>query len=296
MPCQGNCGRTIFSIVLPTCDREHMLRRAVASVLRQTLTSFELIVVDDGPGRSDLRWLSELSDQRIRLIRNPRPMGVAAARNVGIEAATGEYVAFLDDDDEYLTLFLNSTYEHLKNTPPDVGMSWCGIQFIDYPPNADDGYTIRETQFSLGPSDNEMVDNVLSIGAGFGVTLKMECLDEIRGFNPALKTVEDIDLFLRVLVHGYRPIVVPDIHVVVHNHRSPRLTDTTLHSIRVKECRWLLNEYESFIELHPHIRTRLDEHISLLETEMRGEEAQALSSTPQKVRRKGWPSMGRWLS
>jgi len=120
----------MFSIVLPTYNRPEMLRRAISSVCRQTFPDFELIVVDDGSLMSCCSALPDPRDARIQLIRNPYNMGVAGARNVGIEAARGTYISFLDDDDEYRSSFLSSTCACLKNTPASVGLSWCSVEFL----------------------------------------------------------------------------------------------------------------------------------------------------------------------
>lgn len=87
-----------FSVIIPTYDRPVMLTEAVASVLSQTLADWELIVVDDGsPTRPELP-----EDPRIRMLSNAESLGPAASRNRGIEAATGQYLAFLDDDDVWV--------------------------------------------------------------------------------------------------------------------------------------------------------------------------------------------------
>jgi glycosyltransferase involved in cell wall biosynthesis len=284
----------LFSVVVPTCNRIDMLQRAIASVRRQTEPDFELIIVDDGTHNADFGWIDELNDHRTKLIRNPTSMGVAYARNIGVAAAVGTYISFLDDDDEYLPSFLSSTYAHLKSTPCDVAMTWCGVKYIDYPQYDEGEKVVRVNDFSTMSRDKvEIIENLLSIGLGFGVTFKSACLRALGGFNPALTTVEDIDLFLRLLVHGYLADVIPGVHVVLHNHRSRRLTDVALHSTRIRECEWLLESYQDLVHDHPHIRTRLIEHISLLREEVvNGDGGTHLRA----ARRTGWPSMGRWSS
>ena len=88
-----------FSVVIPTHDRPALLASAVSSVVRQTFDDFEVVIIDDGsdpPVRSET-----FSDLRIPLsvYRNERAQGVSAARNMGAVMATGDFLAFLDDDD-----------------------------------------------------------------------------------------------------------------------------------------------------------------------------------------------------
>jgi glycosyltransferase involved in cell wall biosynthesis len=92
--------RPAVSVILPTHQRPAMLARAVASVLAQTWRDWELIVIENGGGAA-ADVLAQLPSDRIRLVTLPHP-NVSVARNRGLELAAGRYVAFLDDDDEWL--------------------------------------------------------------------------------------------------------------------------------------------------------------------------------------------------
>lgn len=92
----------MISVIVPTARRPHLVTRAVKSALAQSLTDLEVVVVIDGPDPETTQALGAIADHRIRLIHNTLPLGSAGARNVGVEAARGEWVAFLDDDDEWL--------------------------------------------------------------------------------------------------------------------------------------------------------------------------------------------------
>ena len=96
----------LVSVVIPTYSRPELLPRAVNSVVKQTYQNLEILVVDDNAEDPDSRSqvaeiLDSFHDERIRLIRNQRNLGGALSRNVGIENSHGEFIAFLDDDDEY---------------------------------------------------------------------------------------------------------------------------------------------------------------------------------------------------
>ena len=92
-------GRPKVSVVIPVHNRERMIRDAVASVLGQTMTDLELIVVDDGSTDGTAQAVESFGDPRVRLIRHEHNRGTPAARNSGLEAARGEYIAWLDSDD-----------------------------------------------------------------------------------------------------------------------------------------------------------------------------------------------------
>ncbi|MBX3466787.1 MAG: glycosyltransferase family 2 protein [Planctomycetes bacterium] len=93
----------LASVIITTYKRPAYLFRAVCSVLAQSLTDFEVIIVDDSPDSPSEEAISSLlSDRRIHYHRNERNLGGGASRNVGLEFSTGEYVCFLDDDDVWL--------------------------------------------------------------------------------------------------------------------------------------------------------------------------------------------------
>ncbi len=90
------------SVIIPTRGRPQLLLRALQSALTQTLRQIEIIVVVDGPDDDTVASLRTISDARLRVIVNPRSLSAAGARNAGVEHARGEWIALLDDDDEWL--------------------------------------------------------------------------------------------------------------------------------------------------------------------------------------------------
>jgi len=92
----------LVSVVVPTLDRPKLLLRAIDSVLRQTHHEIELIVVVDRPDPGTISAVRSRDDPRLQLLVTPHPLTAAGARNAGADHATGEWVAFLDDDDEWL--------------------------------------------------------------------------------------------------------------------------------------------------------------------------------------------------
>jgi glycosyltransferase involved in cell wall biosynthesis len=92
----------LVSVVIPTRHRPKLVLRAIHSVLNQTYSEIELIVVVDGPDEATIATVRSIEDPRLQLIVNPRSLTAAGARNVGAAHATGDWLAFLDDDDEWL--------------------------------------------------------------------------------------------------------------------------------------------------------------------------------------------------
>ncbi|MFC6990634.1 glycosyltransferase family 2 protein [Haladaptatus sp. GCM10025707] len=90
------------SVVIPTYNRSEEVTHAIDSVLAQTYDDFELLVVDDGSTDDTEEVVTSYDDDRVKFIEHEENQGAPAARNTGIEHAEGEYVAFLDSDDEWL--------------------------------------------------------------------------------------------------------------------------------------------------------------------------------------------------
>jgi glycosyltransferase involved in cell wall biosynthesis len=90
------------SVVIPTRGRPDLVQRAVRSALDQTGVALEVVVIVDGPNRATSEALSGIADPRLRVVTSAAPAGGAVARNRGVSEASGEWIAFLDDDDEWL--------------------------------------------------------------------------------------------------------------------------------------------------------------------------------------------------
>lgn len=119
------------SVIIPTCNRPHLVTRAVNSVLSQTFQDFEIIIVDDGMEKRAEEALKAFNDTRIIYIKHEKSKGAPTARNTGIEAAAGEYAAFLDDDDEWLPEKIEKQVAALDNAGKDAGVAFCGVGIYD---------------------------------------------------------------------------------------------------------------------------------------------------------------------
>ena len=112
------------SVVIPTYNRRAVIWDAVASVLDQTHSDIEVIIVDDGSTDGTANWLSTLDDERVRVIQFDENSGVSHARNAGIRCATGEFIAFLDSDDVWEPHKLQRQIACLEASP-DIALVSC---------------------------------------------------------------------------------------------------------------------------------------------------------------------------
>lgn len=184
--------KTGFSIVIPLYQKQDTIGRAIRSVLAQTYPYFELIVVDDGSTDCGADVVTAQIDGRIKFIRQLNE-GVSAARNAGIEAATCNYVAFLDADDEWTPFFLENIVRLIELYP---GCGWystgitietCGV--------------IRTDSF---PLEEGLYHNYFEIGSKYNiinssdVVIPTNIAKEVGGFPVGVKAGEDLLMWVKI--------------------------------------------------------------------------------------------------
>ena len=118
------------SVIIPTHNRAHMVRRAIESVLAQTWQDFEIVVISDGSKDSTDEVVASFVDNRIRLLKHERERGASAARNTGLQASSGGYIAFLDDDDEWLPDKLRVQLDAIRQSDSMTGLVYCWIEYV----------------------------------------------------------------------------------------------------------------------------------------------------------------------
>jgi len=121
----------LVSVVIPTFQRADVLPRALRSVLDQTMSDLEVVVVDDGSTDETQSLVQAFGDKRIRYFRHKRNRGGNVARNTGIHNASGEFVAFQDSDDEWLPLKLEKQLTAANSLPNRIGIVYCKSRRLD---------------------------------------------------------------------------------------------------------------------------------------------------------------------
>ncbi len=121
------------SVIIPTYNRAHLVGRAIQSVLNQTFKDFELIVVDDGStdNTDDIIKEFQKKDDRITYLKHKKNKGGSAARNAGIKASRGEYIAFQDSDDEWLSKKLEKQMRVFNSASLEIGVVYTGFWRIE---------------------------------------------------------------------------------------------------------------------------------------------------------------------
>lgn len=254
----------VFSVIIPTFNRPAMLKRAIESVARQEFPHFEVIVSDDG-STSDLKEIiRSFSHIPMKLLLSPTNKGAATARNRGISEAEGRYVAFLDDDDEYLPDFLSATYETLQRSAEDVAYCWSNIWNVRYSGKEVSSCEATDFKFPAGATSMPFED-ALRIGVGYGVTVRRDMLLEVGCFDAKLKTVEDTDLFIKLLRARALPTLVQDAKLRVHHHAGDRMTASPLNAVRIRECWLLMEKHAPFFSAFPLLEQQLMRQVRYLQ-------------------------------
>ncbi len=119
----------LVSVVVPVYNVEAYIAETIQSILNQTYSNFEILIVNDGATDRSIEIIQTFDDPRITLIHQEN-QGVSAARNRGIAQAKGEYIALIDGDDIWVPEKLEKHVQHLENSP-QVGLSFCRSAFID---------------------------------------------------------------------------------------------------------------------------------------------------------------------
>jgi glycosyltransferase involved in cell wall biosynthesis len=209
--------RPFFSVVIPVFNRAHVVMPTLRAVQDQTFSDFECIVVDDGSNDSAaLRSLVEnVGDPRFRYVWRPNGGG-GAARNTGIEAATGEYIAFLDSDDRFLPDKLERDAERLATG--DEGLVLFSQVLVDRGGNT---YWVKPPR---APRVGEPIAEYLCCARGFvqtsTIVLRRDLAKAVR-FAENLPFGQDTDFALRLAGHGARFEMAPDPRVIMRDVRDP---------------------------------------------------------------------------
>jgi glycosyltransferase involved in cell wall biosynthesis len=203
------------SVVLPAYDRPQFLLAAIESVLAQEGVDFELLVIDDGSSPATRETLAGLRHPALQVIRREHSGIPGQVRNVGIRAARGRYVAFLDSDDLWLPAKLRLQCEGLR-AHAVARWSYTACSHIDAAgvPLAPDG--IQPWRAHAGPMA-EAVGCLRAHSALPTVMAERELLLELGGFDERLPLYEDHDLWLRLALRS-EPDVVSEPLVQIRRH------------------------------------------------------------------------------
>lgn len=236
--------RELVSIVLPLYNREKTIERAVKSVLNQTYTNLELIVVDDCSSDRSVDIVNAIDDKRLRIVKLKKNGGACRARNRGIDEANGEYIAFQDSDDEWALNKLEIQLNALKNSKADV--NFCAFNRVSKKKST----RIPKRDFKISKQGKWLAqellkDNFISTQT---ILAKREVFRKVR-FDEKLPRFQDWDLAIR-LAQNYTLSYVDNslVNVYIQDDSITRNGKKGLKALEI-----LLNKYSDICERNPEI-------------------------------------------
>ena len=204
-----------FSVVIPLYNKVHYIEATIRSVLNQTCRDFEVLVVDDGSRDNSLALARKFESDRVRIIPQEN-QGVSVARNTGIRNARGEFICFLDADDEWRPDYL-ATIDELTVKYPESS-----IFVTAYAVNMGNGKINYSTR--LEPETGCLPSYWLTLAKGYdfvwtsATTMRRDTLMEAGLFKPGEKIGQDLDMWARVA--RINPRVAYSNHICVNYNRA----------------------------------------------------------------------------
>ena len=217
--------KDMVSIIIPTYNRAGIVSRAIQSVLNQTYQEYEIIVVDDGSQDNTKEIIAGIIDDRIRYIPLETNQGVAHARNVGIQEARYDYIAFLDSDDEWLPNKLELQMQKMQESSSKVGVIFCRMG--GKLRNSEERFVCPPKSYTKEILEGNifyplLLKNVIGTPA---MLVRKSCLEQTGGFKEALQCIEDWELVLRI-AKNWSIGFVDEILVEVHKSEGSISTNT----------------------------------------------------------------------
>ncbi len=247
-----------ISVVIPLYNKQKAIVNTLQSVLQQTISDFEVVVVDDGSTDNSLSVVQGIDDGRIRIIHKDNG-GVSSARNVGIKAAGGQYVALLDGDDLWEPTFLEEQIKLIEEFP-DAGMWGVNYAFVK-------NSRCWECHQGMGKGFRGYVENYFGtrhndLFCSSSVVIRKDVFDTTGYFDERISASEDLDMWYRIILHY--PVVYYDKVLVYYNQNAENRVayDTDVRFPLTKSIKYYIDKYQSVFEQRPDFSRFLNNYVA----------------------------------
>ena len=186
----------LISVIIPTYNREKLIVESIKSVLRQTYSKIEIIVIDDGSTDNTEKEINKLKDKRIKYVKLSKNLGAPYARNIGIKLAKGKYISFQDSDDIYHTNKLKKQMKNILKNKSDF--DFCKI-LVNI--NSTYRYVIPDNTQEKAIIENRIFDGLLTYGnfiSTQSILVKKTFIENLL-FDVNMPRLQDYDLVLRLI-------------------------------------------------------------------------------------------------
>lgn len=237
----------LVSVVIPVYNRENTLRRSIDSVLNQTYKNIEIIIVDDASTDGSLQLAQDYIPQGVKVIALTQNVGAAAARNVGMKAATGEYIAFQDSDDEWLPDKLKVQIDHMKGCGTQV--SFCPYLLV-LDDNLTQIYPSMDKVQMIASGGVRVILNKENVVGTPTIVMHREVMEQIGLFDESFLSFEDYDYFIRISQkYDIGFIEQPLVRV----YRT-KISLTTNKEVYIKGREMLIAKHRDFLDVESRIK------------------------------------------
>ncbi|MCK5306495.1 MAG: glycosyltransferase [Candidatus Omnitrophica bacterium] len=233
----------LVSIIIPTYNRARIIKRAVKSVLEQTYTNFELIIIDDGSTDNTAEIINSYKDERVIYIKNNKNSGQTIARNIGLKKAKGEYIAFLDSDDEWHIDYLEKQVAVLNELSDEYGLVYCKCKrLVNNKASFIPSRIIKEEDIKV----EWLKENFTTLQA---VLLKRQYLKECGYLDERMTAIEDWDFFIRlsnICKFKYNDEILVTMHA-----SADGANDNITNRIMARE--YILEKNKDVLKIYPEV-------------------------------------------
>jgi glycosyltransferase involved in cell wall biosynthesis len=242
-----------IAVIIPLYNKENFIKQTLESVLHQTFTDFEVLIVNDGSTDKSWEIVSEFTDERIRLY-NQENSGVSKTRNTGIANASGELIVFLDADDYWYPNHLEEIYQLYLDFPE------CGIYASRYFMKISEKHRIQTTykpavldDFRGILPDYFAASMHFRVGLTSAIAIPKKVFQNEFLFNPELNGHEDLELFTKIAIE--KDVAVSDAFTVEYNFAVENQL-SKIQFIQKKIIRF--NQFERFEKKNSSLKKFLD--------------------------------------
>ncbi len=270
-----------FSVIIPTYNAERFIERTLNSVLHQTFTEFELIVVDDGSNDKTADILKRYADKdaRIRIITTPNSGGPTVPTNIGITTARGAYIAFLDHDDEWKPHKLERMHDFFTENS-EVEFLASNVEHIN-------DKTTHVTPAKLHLKNGNLPKKDVLAGNYFNtfsmMCIKKSTLDRVGSLDTRLKMFADFDMVTRMMAHDVPYAFLPDILVTYHVHDHNTSSIRSSAQERINDLQHIISKYEKTLKKFPISYNNILNSIAGLHI-YKGERKEAIKHLKQAIK------------
>ena len=243
----------LVSIITPVYNGQDFLDRSIKSVLAQTYENWELLLIDDGSSDNSVQIIKYyLEDNRIKLLRNESNSGIPTTRNKGIENSTGEFIALLDQDDEWLTHKLEKQVNKFLEIDDSFGLIYSNVEVrTDQGILADQKKEI-EPEASIQSNLELMLSRNLITSPT--AMVKRKALEEVGLFDESIRWGgDDYDLWIRI-AHKYKFDYIDEVLCIRHEHQQNYSADKKRMMLKTIE---LGEKYVEQFGLEPSLSRKL---------------------------------------